>query len=67
MTGGFVNASLYSLTQVVTITHTGSGTSSGDAELRVPDGGASIVYLAVRWQHWDFLVVAAIAPRSPKA
>lgn len=35
----------YSLTQVITITHTGAGSSSGDAELRVPDSGSTIALL----------------------
>lgn len=38
--GNFDNAGgLYSLTQLITITHTRDGVSSGDAELRVPEPG----------------------------
>ena len=41
---GFLNGQFegsYSLSQVVTITHTATGTTSFDASLSVPDGGAS--------------------------
>lgn len=42
---GLVAAQPYSLTQVITITHSGAGTSSGDAELTVPDSGSTIALL----------------------
>lgn len=37
----------YSLRQVVTITHTAAGTSSFDASLQVPDGGATAALLGL--------------------
>jgi hypothetical protein len=45
--GGTVGPGPYSLTQVITITHTAVGnlTTSGDAFLRVPDNGTSIALL----------------------
>jgi len=42
---GIVTGQPYSLTQVVTITHTGRDTSSFDAELSVPDSGSTIALL----------------------
>lgn len=45
VSAGLVTGQPYSLTQVITITHAGAGTSSGDAELRVPDSGSTIALL----------------------
>jgi hypothetical protein len=45
--GSIANDGPYSLTQVITITHRSSGVSSGDAELRVPEGGTSIAMLGM--------------------
>jgi hypothetical protein len=45
VSGGAVTSNLYSLTQVVTITHTGAGSTSFDAELTVPDSGSTIALL----------------------
>lgn len=42
---GLVGGQPYSLTQVITITHTTAGTTSGDAELRVPDSGSTLALL----------------------
>jgi hypothetical protein len=35
----------FSLTQRITVTHTAGGNSSGDAELKVPDGGTTLTLL----------------------
>lgn len=42
---GIVTGAPYSLTQVITITHTGQANTTGDAELRVPDSGSTIALL----------------------
>ena len=42
---GVNNAGPYSLTQVVKITHTISGITTGDAKMTVPDSGSSLVLL----------------------
>ncbi len=45
---GVLNGSAnYSLSQVVTITHTAAGTTSFDASLSVPDGGATVALLGL--------------------
>lgn len=43
--GPLNNSGPYSLTQVISLTHSASGTTSGDAELSVPDSGTSILLL----------------------
>lgn len=43
--GGVNNAGPYSLTQVITLTHTGGGITTGDALLSVPESGTSLLLL----------------------
>lgn len=45
--GGGPLGALYSLTQVVTYTHTGAGSSSGDHELIVPDSASAFMLLGL--------------------
>lgn len=46
VTGGSINnAGPYALTQVITITHAGSGITTGDALLKVPESGTTALLL----------------------